>query len=321
AVAVAAAGTHQLWRFDPLAGTFAVLAGTTTEGLRDGPVDQAWFAQPSGLAADGDRLWVADAETSALRYLADGVLHTPVGQGLFDFGHRDGPADQALFQHPLGVAMLPDGSVAVCDTYNHAVRRYRPDTGEVDTLATDVAEPSAAVMVGAELVVVASAAHRLIRLPYPIHPSDRSDPPEAEQPAGSGESTGSRVMGQARQTHRPATDLAPGPVRLDVVFEPAPGQKLDDRYGPATRLTVSASPPELLVAGAGETVELSRALVFADAVPSGVLHVTARAASCDTDTEHPACHLTRQDWGVPVRVVAGSPIRLGLVLRGMDDPD
>ena len=311
-VAVAAAGTHQLWRFEPRTGVFEVLAGTTTEGLRDGATDQAWFAQPSGLAADGDRLWIADAETSALRYLADGALHTVVGQGLFDFGHRDGPADQALFQHPLGVAVLPDGSVAVCDTYNHAVRRYRPDTGAVDTLATDVAEPSGAVMVGAELVVVASAAHRLVRLPYP-------DQTGGEPPTGDPAEPGTRVMGQARQTHRPATDLAPGPVRLDVVFEPAPGQKLDDRYGPATRLTVSASPPELLCAGAGETAELSRELVFADTVPSGVLHVTARAASCDTDTEHPACHLTRQDWGVPVRLVAGSPTRLGLVLRGMDE--
>ena len=46
-------------------------AGTTNEGLRDGPVDQAWFAQTSGLAvttdADGERLWLADSETSSLR--------------------------------------------------------------------------------------------------------------------------------------------------------------------------------------------------------------------------------------------------------------
>ena len=34
----------------------------------------------------------------------------------------------------------------------------------------------------------------------------------------------------------------------------------------------------------------------------------------------PACHLTRQDWGVPVRVVDGAATRLPLVLRGLD-PD
>ena len=54
------------------------------------------------------------------------VVRTAVGTGLFDFGHRDGSAGQALLQHPLGVTALPDGSVAVCDTYNHALRRYYP---------------------------------------------------------------------------------------------------------------------------------------------------------------------------------------------------
>jgi len=49
-----------------------------------------------------------------------------------------------------------------------------------------------------------------------------------------------------------------------------------------------------------------------------VLHVTAQAASCDEGVEHPACHLTRQDWGVPVRVVPGGPARLVLPLRGLD---
>ena len=69
-------------------------------------------------------------------------MHTAVGTGLFDFGHRDGAAEQALLQHPLGVTALPDGSVAVSDTYNHALRRYDPATGEVTTLATDLREPS-----------------------------------------------------------------------------------------------------------------------------------------------------------------------------------
>ena len=52
------------------------------------------MAQPSGLSvsADGTTLWIADSESSALRYVRDGEMHTVVGQGLFDFGHVDGPA-------------------------------------------------------------------------------------------------------------------------------------------------------------------------------------------------------------------------------------
>ncbi|NKY39753.1 redoxin domain-containing protein, partial [Cellulomonas septica] len=127
AFVVAMAGNHTLWTFD---GTrLRHVAGTMNEGLLDGPGADAWLAQPSGLSVGPDgRVWVADSETSALRWLdpADGTLHTAVGEGLFDFGHRDGRADEARMQHPLGVAALPDGSVLVADTYNGAVRRYVP---------------------------------------------------------------------------------------------------------------------------------------------------------------------------------------------------
>ena len=50
-VIVAMAGIHQLWWFDPVKRTTGVYAGTTVEALRDGPLAQAWFAQPSGSAA------------------------------------------------------------------------------------------------------------------------------------------------------------------------------------------------------------------------------------------------------------------------------
>ena len=47
--------------------TAGMYAGTTVEALRDGPLAEAWMAQPSGLSvsADGARLWIADSETSA----------------------------------------------------------------------------------------------------------------------------------------------------------------------------------------------------------------------------------------------------------------
>ncbi|MCG7204323.1 NHL domain-containing thioredoxin family protein [Streptomyces arenae] len=298
---IAMAGVHQLWTYDPRAGTVAVAAGTTNEGLVDGPAGEAWFAQPSGLAATEDRLWLADSETSALRWVdLEGHVHTAVGTGLFDFGHRDGAAEQALFQHPLGVTVLPDGSVAVSDTYNHALRRYDPATGEVTTLATDLREPSDAVLAGDDIVVVESAGHRLTRLRLP------------EEAV--------RVASVAHRTQRAATEVAPGELRLDVIFQAPAGQKLDTRYGPSTRLLVSSTPPELLVKGEGADTDLSRALTLNPAVREGVLHVSAMAASCDDDpaNQYPACHVHQQDWGVPVRITAGGASRLPLVLAGMD---
>jgi thiol-disulfide isomerase/thioredoxin len=307
---VAMAGNHSLWTFDPVAGTVEQVAGTQNEGLLDGPLAQAWFAQPSGLsvAPDGS-VWLADAEVSALRRVdvADdrsATVTSLVGQGLFDFGHRDGPAGQALLQHPLGVAALPDGSVLVTDTYNGALRRYDPATDEVTTLVGDLAEPSdALVQVDGDevhVVVVESTAHRLTRVALPAS--------LAGQVLDSG----------AHRTQRPVTEVPPGEIRLDVIFTPATGQKYDDRFGPSTQLTVSSTPPELLLDGAGRDLPLVRTLRINPEIAEGVLHVTAQAASCDDDpaVEYPACHLAQQDWGVPVRVVAGTPEVLTLPLRG-----
>ncbi|MEU5734375.1 NHL domain-containing thioredoxin family protein [Streptomyces antimycoticus] len=301
---IAMAGVHQLWTYDPRARAVRAAAGTTNEGLVDGPAEEAWFAQPSGLAATEDRLWIADSETSAVRYVerdGDGfAVRTAVGTGLFDFGHRDGAAEQALLQHPLGVTALPDGSVAISDTYNHALRRFDPATGEVSTLATDLREPSGAVLADGDIVVVESARHRLTRLRLP------------EEAV--------RVDAVAHRTQRAATDIAPGTLRLDVVFQAPEGQKLDTRYGPSTRLLVSSTPPELLAGGEGAGTDLNRELVLTEGVTEGVLHVSAMAASCDDDpaNEYPACHVHQQDWGVPVRITEGGATRLPLVLAGMD---
>jgi thiol-disulfide isomerase/thioredoxin len=326
---VAMAGIHQLWWFDPIEGTAGVYAGTTVEALRDGPLGEAWMAQPSGLSAlpadrsvagasggsaaapgstapdpagTGDRLWVADSESSSLRFVADGALHTAVGQGLFDFGLMDGPAAEALFQHPLGVCALPDGSVLIADTYNNALRRFAD--GQVSTVATGLAEPSDAVLApDGTVVVVESAAHRLTRLA-----------------PGTLDAFTSGQAGQRYRTERPATRLSAGPVRLEVRFSPPPGQKLDDSFGPSTRLEVSASPPELLVSGAGVTTDLTRELVLSPTVKGGILQVVGQAASCDADDEHAACHLTRQDWGVPVEIGPDGAATISLALFQHDQP-
>ena len=297
AVWIAMAGIHQLWTFDPATGEVAVAAGTGNEGLVDGPAAQSWLAQPSGLAPAGDRLWIADAEVSALRWLdADGV-HTAVGQGLFDFGFRDGPAADALLQHPLGVAVLDDGSVAVADTYNSAVRRFDAATQRLTTLATGLPEVSGLVATAEGLIAVESVAHRLSAVPL----------------------QSAAASGLAQTTLRPALEVAPGDVWLEVVFSPPPGQKLDERFGPATRLLVDATPPGLLREGTGRDTGLTRRLVLDASAGSGVLHVAAQAASCD-DSGEPgaACRMHQQDWGLPVRVTPGASPRIELPLGGGD---
>ncbi len=291
---IAMAGIHQLWTFDPVTGSVSVAAGTANEGLLDGPLADAWFAQTSGLAVDGDRLWIADSETSSLRWLEDGQVHTAIGTGLFDFGFRDGPAGDALLQHPLGVAVLPDGSIAIADTYNGAIRRFAD--GSLTTIATDLSEPSGLYVDGRDLVVVESAAHRLTRIPL-----------DARVAAADFSHT----------TQRPVTEVA-ATLRLDVPFTPPPGQKVDDRFGPSSQLLVTSTPPGLIRSGEGRGTDLTRELVLDPHVGDGVLHIAARAASCDEgEGDGAACHVHQQDWGVPVRINAGGGAVLTLPLGGL----
>lgn len=134
---VAGAGTHQLWTLDPAEGRLRLFAGTGMEGGRDGPATEATFAQPSGIALEGGVLYVADAETSSIRAVADldgrPVVRTVCGAGdLFGFGDRDGAGPLAELQHPVGLA-AGAGAVWVADTFNHKVRRVEVTTRRCTT--------------------------------------------------------------------------------------------------------------------------------------------------------------------------------------------
>src|SRR5690625_5368404 len=185
------AGTHQLFSYEPVTKELAVYAGTALEGRVDGAADEAWFAQTSGLSVDSSgTLWLADAETSAVRYLAPSTttdsgkpeVSTVVGTGLLDFGFRDGTPDAARLQHPLGITNLPDGSVLIADTYNHAIRRWAPETlnpdgttrpAEITTVARDLQEPpdilveTDAAGHAVSIIVVETNPHQLERISGP----------------------------------------------------------------------------------------------------------------------------------------------------------
>jgi sugar lactone lactonase YvrE len=137
---VAMAGAHQIWLLDIDRGEIRPFAGSGPEMVRDGPADQAAFAQPSGIALAPDGcLYVADSEASTIRRIEDldgsPQVGTVCGSGdLFGFGLRDGTGEDALLQHPIGIAAAADGMLYVADTYNHAIRRVDPSTGTCITL-------------------------------------------------------------------------------------------------------------------------------------------------------------------------------------------
>jgi hypothetical protein len=131
---IAMAGTHQIWSLDLDTGRLAPFAGTGREGLLDGSLDQAWFAQSSGLALDDGHLYVADSEVSAVRDidLGENRVRTLVGEDLFVFGDQDGEGDAVRLQHPLGVSAR-DGLLYIADSYNNKIKRLDPRRRAVST--------------------------------------------------------------------------------------------------------------------------------------------------------------------------------------------
>lgn len=163
---IAMAGQHQLWVLDLEAGRVEEFAGSRREELRDGPRLEGGLNQPSGLATDGTRLFVADSEASAIRTVSldeDGRLETIVGTGLFDFGDVDGAGKNVRLQHPLGVAYY-DGEVMIADTYNSKIKRLNPETREVVSwLGGDglFDEPGGLSIAGDRLFIADTNHHRI----------------------------------------------------------------------------------------------------------------------------------------------------------------
>jgi DNA-binding beta-propeller fold protein YncE len=170
---IAMAGPHQIWRmsleYDAEASRVEIYAGNGREDIVDGPLlpgepyepGSSSFAQPSGLASDGERLYVADTEGSSIRAVpfdASQEVETVVGTSqlpggrLFVFGDRDGqgllevqgqrlafraePGQTTgpLLQHAIGVAW-DRGKLYVADTYNNKIKLIDPQARSCTTIA------------------------------------------------------------------------------------------------------------------------------------------------------------------------------------------
>jgi thiol-disulfide isomerase/thioredoxin len=169
---IAMAGHHQIWTLELLRGQLGPYAGNGQEALVDGPLEQASFAQPSGLTGSGTSLYVADSEVSGIRALSTagtGEVRTIVGEGLFDFGDVDGVGDKVRLQHALGVA-FHHGKLFVADTYNSKIKIIDPEKRSCTTLKVNTGhkpdqaalnEPGGLSFAGDKLYIADTNAHRI----------------------------------------------------------------------------------------------------------------------------------------------------------------
>jgi len=162
-VYIAMAGHHQIWTYDPSRDRVDPHAGNGRENIADGPLSKASFAQPSGLATDGKRLFVADSEISAIRSVPlgrTGEVSTIVGEGLFEFGDVDGEGSKVRLQHALGVA-YHDGKLYVADTYNGKIKVIDPDKKTCVTYLGGFGEPGGLSIAGDKIYVADTNNHRI----------------------------------------------------------------------------------------------------------------------------------------------------------------
>ena len=167
-LAIAMAGSHQIWELDPASGWLSLLAGRGAEDIYDGPSLEAALAQPTGLASLGDgSLAVADCETSAVRIASATDVRTVVGTGLFKFGDKSGVGDEALMEHCEDVAAL-GGALAVADTYNDRLKRVDPVTRSCEPWSGEAGEkgalrePGGVFGGGDHLLVADTGNHRIV---------------------------------------------------------------------------------------------------------------------------------------------------------------
>src|SRR6266571_1981348 len=165
---IAMAGSHQIWVYDTERRLIGPWAGSGREDHVDGPVAEAAFAQPSGLALAGRYILIADSEISSVRVidLEDSNVKTIVGRGLFDFGDQVGPPEKVLLQHPLDVA-VGDGTIFVADSYNNKIKAIAFGAMETRTLFGDgspktLYEPGGLAVADGRVIVADTNNHRIL---------------------------------------------------------------------------------------------------------------------------------------------------------------
>lgn len=111
-------------------GVITTVAGTGAKGYSGdgGPPQRATLNGPKGLRCDAaGNLLIADCENHAIRKVDFGRnLITTIAGGRRGSGGDNGPATLAELNRPHGCIMDKSGTLIICDSENHRVRKVTP---------------------------------------------------------------------------------------------------------------------------------------------------------------------------------------------------
>lgn len=143
---------HAIRVIDPDGGMVTTLnkvpardeSGERFGSYADGPWVRTMFNEPTGITvAEDGTIYISDSGNQLIRVMDPRTKTTSTIAGkltqklnlgnYYEGGFADGAADQARFNHPLGMAQTPAGGLIVADQLNHRVRLI--ENGEATTLA------------------------------------------------------------------------------------------------------------------------------------------------------------------------------------------
>ncbi len=195
----------------------------------EGPLEEASFASPAGLAIDlQGNLYVADTDNHVVRKIdTNGIVTTVVGTG--EAGFSDGIGTYAMLDSPTGLS-CDSRNLYIADTGNHRVRRYQFSDQTVLTVAGNGTEgysgdggfatsatlnsPEAVFITNTQVLYIADTGNHVIRQVAPM-----------------GKPQGTPVITTFAGTGEPGYENLSGVVSVDDVILNAPAGIAVDSSG------------------------------------------------------------------------------------------
>lgn len=113
----------------------STLAGTGVKGNLDGPLKEANFNWPTGIAIDKKgNIYVADYLNFSIRMISTGGQVKTIA-GFFRQGHRNGTLQESTFAGPDNIAIDKKGNIIVGDADAVSVRKINLKKNKVTTIA------------------------------------------------------------------------------------------------------------------------------------------------------------------------------------------
>ena len=247
------------------------------------PLSQVEFASSSNfsgstIAIDEIRLGTTMTDVTALHVpssSASGTVITIAGTGAFGFTGDGGPATNATFHFPYGLAIGPDGTLYVSDFDNLRIRAIAPATGLITTVAgngsfgdTGNNGPATNAPLGTVIGLAVDRARHVLYLPE----------------------IDNYWVRQVNLTSGIISNFAG--VGASYPFLPVLGQRGDG--GPATGAWLSGPPTDIAVDGAGNVYIAEGCRIRKVDIATGIIHTIAGKSDPHTGGMSDICRVGRR---------------------------